>query len=360
MKPLITIAHARLHNQRLASGAFAKPEEVVAWMGAVQAQEYPGAKWALALRMRRPSHAAIERAFAEGRILRTHVMRPTWHFVAPADLRWLLALTAPRVRAAVASYDRKLGIDAAVLTRSYKAIAAALSGGVTLTRQELKDVLGKAGVAVNGVQHLAHLVIHAELEGVICSGPLRAKQFTYALLDERVAKHPVLGRDEALEELTRRYFTSHGPAQLQDFVWWSGLTTAEARAGVDMTRRHLGEARIEGKTYWFSPAGEAAARPPRATYLLPLYDEYLIAYKDRSASIDATLWKSIVDREAFSSAIVLDGQVIGGWKRGTAASTSTITLDVPQALKRIDRGLIIDAAARFGTFFGEDVTLRWK
>jgi hypothetical protein len=151
MKSAREVAHARLRNQRLASTGFTTPEDTVSWLGAVQAQEYPGAKWGLALRMRRPSDAVIERAFAAGRILRTHVMRPTWHFVTPADIRWMLALTAPRVRIAVSHYDRQLAIDAAVVRRSNKAIAAALRGGVELTRQELKMALRNAGTAADGV-----------------------------------------------------------------------------------------------------------------------------------------------------------------------------------------------------------------
>jgi Winged helix DNA-binding domain len=351
------VARARLHNQRLSSAGFTKPEHVVSWLGAVQAQDYPGAKWALALRMRRTTDAAIGRAFAAGAILRTHVMRPTWHFVAPADIHWMLALTAPRVRAATAYYDRQLGLDAALVRRSNKAMAAALDGGAQLTRQELRTVLRKAGVAADGGQRLAHLTIHAELDGVICSGALRGKQFTYALLDERAPERRVLPRDEALAELTWRYFTSHGPAQLRDFVWWSGLTMADARAGVEMAGRHLAVEVIGGKKYWFSASARAIGRLRRSAYLLPLYDEFLIAYKDRSAALDPALWKPIAGREPFSAAIVVDGRVVGGWKRTLTERQVTVALDLPVPLKRNDAGLVAAAARRFGTFLGLDVAL---
>jgi hypothetical protein len=354
------VRHIRLHNQRLSSGGFTKPEDAVSWLGAVQAQDYPGAKWGVALRMRRATDAAIERAFDAGRILRTHVMRPTWHFVTAADIRWMLALTAPRVRTAVSHYDRQLEIDAALIRRSSKTIAAALDGGAELTRQELKVALRRAAIAADSVQRLAHLVIHAELEGVICSGPLRGRQFTYALLDERVPRKRLLPRDEALAELTRRYFRSRGPAQVRDFVWWSGLTTADARAGLEMVQRHLASETIEGKTYWFSPARRTAARPPRTAFLLPSYDEYLIAYKDRSAALDSALWTRIVRHDPFSSAIVIDGQVVGGWKQVRWKGKVTIALDVPVSLSRRDRSLVAKAASRFGGFFGSDVALTWK
>jgi hypothetical protein len=352
------IRHIRLRNQRLAPPGFTRPEDVVSWLGAVQAQEYPGAKWGLALRTKRPTNRVIERAFADGRILRTHVMRPTWHFVSPADIRWMLALTAPRVRTVLATYDRKLGIDATVINRSNRTIAAALRGGAALTRQELKVALGRAGIVADGVQRLAHLVIHAELDAVVCSGPLRGKQFTYALLEERIPQHRVLPREEALAELTRRYFSSRGPAQVHDFAWWSGLTTADARAGLEMARPHLASDVIDGRTYWLSPTRRRAARPLRTALLLPLYDEYLIAYKDRSASLDPVVWAPIVRRDPFSSPIVIDGQVVGGWKPVDRKGTITITVDLPASVSKSDRSLVAEAADRVGRFFEREITLR--
>jgi len=217
----MNITSARLCNQRLSGAGFATPEDVVSWLGAVQAQEYAGAKWALALRMRRASQPMIDATFAAGTILRTHVLRPTWHFVAPADIRWMLALSKPRVSAAMASYNRRLELDATVFRRSQRAIVRALRGGVQLTRQELKAVLQRAGINPGTIQRLAHIVIQAELDAVICSGPTRGSQSTYVLFEERVPASRLLERDHALAELARRYFTSHGPAQLRDFAWWA-------------------------------------------------------------------------------------------------------------------------------------------
>ena len=349
---MVVIAHTRLRNQRLSSMGFTRPADVVSWLGAVQAQDYPGAKWALGLRMRRATDAIVERALAAGEIVRTHVMRPTWHFVAPADIRWLLGLTAPRVRAAMARYEPRLGIDAGLIARSHKVIEAALSGGVQLTRQELKTRLQQAGIAVNGVQQLAQLMMHAELDALICSGALRGKQFTYALLDERVPRTKPLARDAALAELTRRYFTSHGPATVQDFVWWSGLTTADARAGLEMARRNLAEDVIDGTTYWLSPSTRRVRRASRTAFLLPLYDEYLIAYRDRRAALDPTLWKPIAARDPFSAAIVLDGRVVGGWKRTVTKGSVAVAVDLAVRLSRADLRLVAGAARRFGAFLG--------
>jgi hypothetical protein len=351
------VAWARLQAQRLSAGRLSRPEEVVRWLGAVQAQEYPLAKWGLGLRMRRATDASIERAFARGVILRTHLMRPTWHFVTPADIRWMLALTAPRVRAAVAYYDRQLGITAAVIHRANRAIAAALAGGAQLTRTELKAVLTQAGIQAEGTQRLAHLIIHAELEAVICSGARRGKQFTYALLDDRVPAARTLSREEALAELTRRYFTSHGPAQLRDFTWWSGLTSADARVGLDLSRAHLAEEHIGGARYWFEASMRAVERPPDTAYLLPPYDEYLIAYKDRSAALDVAVWSPLTTRDPFAAPIVLDGLVVGGWKSASGKGGLSIAIDVPRRLTRAQKRLVDDAARRYGGYLGLDVAL---
>ena len=305
----------RFANQQLTQATLEEPGEVVAWLGAVQAQDYAGAKWALGQRPRGATDEAIETAFSQGAILRTHMMRPTWHFVAPADIRWLLALTAPRIRAALAYNDRALGLDAAVFARSLDAIARALEGGRQLTRPELERALGRAGIATNG-QALAHLVMHAELDGVVCSGPRRGKQHTYVLFEERVPPAQILAGDEALAELAGRYFTSHGPATIPDFVWWSGLTVADARRGLAANGSRLVAASVDGTTHWYAPSA-APPIPPDTVYLLPNYDEYTVAYKERAAFFDAAQAGAPTTRDLvpFGNVVVLDGRVAGWWKR---------------------------------------------
>jgi hypothetical protein len=327
-------------------------------MGAVQAQEYTETKWALALRMRRASDALVERALATGAILRTHVMRPTWHFVSPADIRWMLALTGPRIAAAMSTYNRRLELDAAVFRRSQRAIASALRGGAQLTRQELKVVLDRAGIRTDGVQRLANIVMQAELDAIVCSGARRGRQFTYALFDERVPPVPARSRDEALAELTRRYFTSHGPAQVQDFAWWSGLTAADARAGLEMVAPALAKTSVDGRTYWFSPSVRAIRARPQTAALLPLYDEYLIAYKDRSASLEPARWKPMVARGPFMAPIVVDGKVVGGWKRALEKKRIVITLTLFLRLDGAARRAIAKSAQAYAEFFGLDAVLR--
>lgn len=347
------IAGRRLRNQRIAGKAHLRPEDVVAWLGAVQAQEYPGARWGLALRMKKgTTDAEIHRAVNEGRILRTHVMRPTWHFVTPDDLRWMLELTGPRVRRAMAHYGRREGLDSALVSRALAAFERALGNGQCLTRHELGERLARAGIAAKGVR-LALLTICAELDGLICSGPYRGKQLTYALLAERAPRSRVLSRDESLAELTRRYFSSHGPATIRDFVWWSGLTTPDAKRGLDMNRA-LRET-VGGLTYFSIGRISSGSRRQTVVHMLPIYDEYLVAYRDRVAVPYAA--SNVLSKTSrpvtFQHAIVVAGQVAGTWRvRG-------VTVDVA-LLKRLtgpERRALADAVARYERFLGRPVSL---
>jgi hypothetical protein len=350
----LTIADHRLRNQRLIGPPFEKPEEVVRWLTAVQSQDYAGAKWAIAQRVREAADGDIDELFNDGKILRTHVMRPTWHFVMPTDIRWMLKLTAPRVNAASAYYYRKLELDDALFRRSNAAIAKSLRGGKQLTRDELLKVLNRAGIDANRLR-LAYLIIRAELDAVICSGALRGKQFTYALLDERFPKCETLERDEALAELTRRYFTSHGPALLRDYAWWSGLTMADAKAGIEMVTPHLDHETVDGKTYWFGNLGTTARTKAPTIHLLPNYDEYLIAYKDRGTSFDPSLQKYLRPNDDVINAhiIVLNGQVIGGWRRTIKKDQLTVNAKLLLNLSKTQKVALSLAAERYGQFLGK-------
>lgn len=355
----LNVAQQRLLNQRLIGAPFKRPEDVVQWLGAVQSQDYPGAKWALGQRTRGATDTAIEKAFAKGTILRTHVMRPTWHFVMPADIRWMLALTAPRVNATMAYYYRQAEVDEALVRRSNAVMKKVLRGGKQLTRTELGRALEKAGISATGPR-LGFLTARAELDAVICSGALRGKQHTYALLEERVPQTKALIRDEALVELTRRYFTSHGPAQLADFVWWSGLTMVDARIGLELAKPDLAQEVIAGKTYWFSPSMKIA-RPAAGTriHLLPNYDEYFIAYKDRSAVADPELFKEplAVVRYLYGYIALMNGRVIGGWKRRIDKGRVAVEVRLPFALDKDGRDALNTASEQFGAFMGKPVEL---
>jgi len=356
----LDIAQQRLHNQLITQQTFEKPGDVVEWLGAVQAQDYAAAKWAVGLRSRGVTDDDIEQAFTSGAILRTHVMRPTWHFVVPADIRWMLTLTAPRVNALNAYYYRKLGLDDAVLMRSNAVLAKALQGGKQLTRAELISVLKQSGIATDSLGFL-YLLGRAELDGIVCSGARRGKQFTYALLDERAPQARTLDRDEALAELARRYFTSHGPATLQDFVWWSGLTGADVRAGLAMVTSYLLHETINGQPYWFSPSTPPEQDLSQAAYLLPNYDEYTVGYTDRSAIFDASHTDRLDPRGGLlTSTMVLNGQVVGTWKRTFKKNTVVIEANPFVPLSATETRAFAASANRYGAFLDGSVNVTFQ
>ena len=352
------IARRRLRNQRLTGAPFASAVDAVRWLGAVQAQDYAGAKWAVGQRVRGGTDADVEAACDRGDILRTHVMRPTWHFVVPTDIRWMLALTAPQVKARMATYDRQLGLDGATYARTNAVLARALEGGRHLTRDELGKTLARAGIACSG-QRLGHVMMRAELDAVICSGARRGKQFTYALLDERVAPVPPITRDEALAALVRRYFASHGPAQLADFAWWSGLTVTAAKAGVAMLAGDLVHADVDGKRYWLAPSRTPPKLATPVVHLLPNYDELLIAYKDRDSSVDPALTRALGPRDiAFANHLVaIDGVVVGGWRRVPGTRAMVVAPTFLRALSPAEKAVLARACEAYGSYLALPVTM---
>src|SRR5260221_7004814 len=355
----LDIAHQRLHNQLITQRMFEKPGDVVQWLGAVQAQDYAAAKWALGLRMQGAIDESIEQAFADGTILRTHVMRPTWHFVTPADIRWMLELTAPRVNALSAYYYRRLELDDAIFARSNAVVTKALQGGNQLTRAELGSVLKKAGMATHDLLRLTYMVGRAELDGLICSGAKRGKQFTYALLDERAPQTKTLARDEALAELAKRFFTRHGQATLKEYVGWSGLPTADARAGLEMIKPSLTHEDVDGKMYWFAATNPPPKSDAPAVYLLPDYDEYSVGYADRSAVFDEQHTDKLDARGSILAqySIVVGGKIVGTWKRTYKKGAVAIATTLFTALTDPEEQAFVAATERYGKYLGMPVVL---
>lgn len=357
---ILDLVRERLASQYLTTRGLDSGAAVVRALGAVQAQDYPGAKWALSQRARGATDAALERELTDGAILRTHVLRPTWHFVAPEDIRWMLALTAPRVKRVLASYDRRLEITAPVLRRSHATIAKALTGGMRLTRTELRALLEKARIGTTPPQRLAHLVMHAELDALICSGGRRGDQFTYALLDERAPSTRALGRDEALLELTRRYFRTRSPATAHDFAWWSGLTLADVRRGIGLAGRELEEHTSNDRPYWRMPRNGPAPSASPTAHLLPNYDEYFIGFRDRSAiGVRLGHFDPVTGGTALNAHIVfVDGQIVGGWKRVVEGRKMIVAATWLVSVTTAERKRVDAAARAFGAFLGMPVELR--
>ncbi len=354
----LDICQQRLANQHLSKQTLEKPSEVVRLLGAVQAQDYGVAKWGVAQRTRNATDATVEKEISEAAILRIHVLRPTWHFVVAADIRWMLALTAPRVKMILAHHDRTLEIDAAILRRSRAAMTKALEGGKQLTRAELSKVLQRARIRTDDTQRLARLVMHAELEGIVCSGAVRGKQFTYALLEERVPPTKALERDAALFELAKRYFTTRGPATVDDFAWWSGLTKADAKRGLQGAESELEHEIVEGRAYWFPTPVRLKAKSPVAR-LLPNYDEYFIGLKDRSAMLSTLRTLGLEGDVGFLGGhlLTINGQVVGGWRRTFRGKKPIVELKTLTTLGVAARRSIAREAQRFAAFLGTPVEL---
>ena len=368
------IALRRLRNSRLAGAPFETPEDAVAWFGAVQSQDYAAAKWGIGQRTAATTDAAIDALFDAGRILRTHVLRPTWHFVLPADIRWLLALTGPRVKVASAYQYRQLELDERIFGRAHTVLVRAMEGGRQLTRPEIARAYDEAGVDASGLR-LALLVMRAELDAVICSGPRRGRQFTYVLLEERVPPAPTMDRDTALAELASRYFASHGPAGAADFAWWSGLTVTDARKAIDAAGPRIRREEMGGRTFWAADGGPVAMAPDAsaggrrstrggdvagtaspAVHLLPNYDELTVGYRDRSALLGPELQ---VAGPGFilSNVVTRDGRIVGAWRRRVEQDGVAVTVDLATPLDAAGRAALERAAGRYGDFLGVPVTL---
>ncbi len=346
------IARQRLYSQRIVGTSFEKPEEVVRWLCAVQAQDYLGSLWAVGLRTRAAVETEVERAIAGRTIIRTWPMRGTLHFVSAADVRWMLRLLTPRV---VAGSTRRLRqqfeLDEAAFARSRDVLTRALEGGRQLTRNSMYEVLEAARISTAGGRGL-HILSRLAQDGFVCFGAREGRQQTFALLDEwSPAVGRTLERDEALAELAGRYFESHGPATLQDFAWWSGLRAADAGAGLEMVKSQLVREEIDGRVYWLAASTrEVKGRTPRV-HLLPAYDEYTVAYKDRSAVLDAARAENH-GHGILSPVIVSDGQVVGTWKRAFEKDAVVITPSPFRKFNEAETRAFREAAGRYRKFQG--------
>ncbi len=353
------IASLRLVNQHLAGTRLKTPGDLVRWMGAVQAQDHSMVQWALGVRLPDVTAEAVRAAFQRGEILRTHVLRPTWHLVAAEDIRWMLSLTAPHIRSLLAAGLREGGLTEAVVSRSQRVMENALAGGRHLTRPELVDELGKAGLATDEGR-ATFLVMRAELDGVVCSGLLKANKQTYALLDERVPPAEALSREEALARLARRYFTSHGPATVGDFAWWSGLPAADARKGVALLGPEFVSCPADRHTYWLPASLPDSGAGGETAFLLPAFDEFLISYKDRSPSLAAGSQAAVITVNGiFRPVVLVNGQVAGTWKRTVKRGAIRLETELFGPVSPSTRELIQHAAAAWGRFWNGNAEVQY-
>jgi hypothetical protein len=348
----VALGRERLRNQQIERPAFERPADVVRWFGAVQAQDPVDSLWAVGLRTRSATRRTVEDAIASGEIVRTWPMRRTLHYVAADDIHWMLALLTPRVLANSRSRYRELELDERTLARAERVALRALAGGRRLTRRALYDAWNAAKIESGGGRGL-HIVSHLALRGIVCFGPREGAQPTFTLLSEWVPNAKTLDRPAALAVLARRYFTSHGPAQLQDFVWWSGLPVADARAGIEGAAAHLAREAFAGATFWRAAGPPAAGRGSGTVPLLPVLDEYTVAYRDRSAVLPPQRTRLVNSGGGILRPIIVrDGQVVGAWRREVTPGMLRISCTPFTRPSAAERAAVERAAERVAQFFG--------
>jgi hypothetical protein len=341
------ITDIRIISQRLSGKKLQTPKDIVSWMGAMQAQDFDMVKWAVGMRLTGYTEKMVEEAFNRGDILRTHVMRPTWHLVAPENIRWMLSLSAEKIKSSGKSRDRELEITEELYSKSNRVITKSLEGKRHLTREALGEELQKANISIN-TSRLYHFLMRAEFDGVICSGALQGKKQTYALLDEMVPASKTLYRDEALAKLATTYFTSHCPATLQDFAWWSGLSKTEAKKGLDAVKSDFVTEKIDSQEYFIANEFAAITNSEESVFLLPAFDEYIISYRDRTAALSSEHnHRAISSQGVFYPTIIVNGQVTGLWKKSTTQTVIPDFFDLPDSdtKKRIEE--VIDCFKEF-------------
>ena len=341
----------RLANQGIAEAVARSPAEVVESLGAVQAQDYLGSLWAFGLRLPSVTETIVEQAIIERAILRTWPMRGTLHFVRSADVRWMLDLLTPRIIARRAFTDRQFGIDSKMLARSEKLFVNALRGDKQLPREKMYELLESASIST-AAQRGLHIVGRLAMEGLLCFGARNGKQQTFALLDEWAPSAKRLERNEALAQLALRYFRGHGPATLQDFAWWSGLTMSDARAGVESVAAQLAKETIDGEIYWLPESGLVPRNRQNRCYLLPSYDEYLVGYKNRQAALAPEHHGAVFPGNMFNAVIVIGGRVQGTWKRTVAKDRAIVTSKLFGRSDREAQRALTTVVKRYGVFLG--------
>jgi hypothetical protein len=349
-----------MRNTRLTGAPFESAAETVRWHGAMQGQDYGPVKWSIGQRAAGLVDEDIDLELNDGAILRTHALRPTWHLLAREDIRWVLALTGPRVHRQIGPRFRQLGLDAKTLAKCQKEIVAALDGNNHLTRKDIAEVLDTAKIDRNG-QRLPHILAHLELQSVICSGRLAGKQQTYALLDDRAPAGATFDGDEAMAELVRRYLQSHGPATVADLRWWSSLTIAEIKQTLHMMGSEVDGENIGGLTLWWLAADDAHSPAMRRGHLLQMLDEVFVGYTesrhfgDPRADEARTAWSS---RGMPAANVLLRGLVVGHWKRTLGGAGMTVELMLYENPKPGDVRTMEAAATRMGRFVDRPVSVR--
>lgn len=350
------ITDIRLACHQLAEPEFEHPADLIAWMGAVQAQDYAMSKWAVGMRLKQPVLRQVDDALAKGEIVRTHIMRPTWHYVAGKDLCWIRQLTGPRVKKAIDSWIKGSGLDISedLYTKCNDLIGKMLSGRCCLTREEIAKELERNGV-LTADDRVRRYLLRAEMEGIVCSGADKAGKPTYALLDEQVAPVAALHREEALARLALCYFRSHSPATIKDFVWWSGLTATEAKQAVGLIDNLLITEHFADQEF-LNYTSSRSIETGSILHFMPSYDEYLIAYKDRTSVMATSYHPKAFNRYGiFYPVILYNGRIVGNWNKTTRNGKMVITTSFFNPKLKVSAKLLQKAEERYRCFMDNRV-----
>jgi hypothetical protein len=345
----LDIARWRLRSQHLVSPYAVSAGEAVGSLLAVQAENPSQSAWAVASRTPNPDQADLAALLDDGAVLRTHVLRPTWHFVLAEDICWLLDLTGPRVRRVTSQQLRTVhGFDERAIDRAVGTVMAALASRGQLTRAQLGDELRERGIPGNG-QLLMILLAHAELDGLICSGGVVDGEHTYALMSDRVPKPRRLGRTEALAELALRYFTGHGPATERDLAYWATLTLTDVRAGLEQVRDRLDSFQYDGRTFWHGPADAPRGPQEPGGHLLQVLDEMYRGYQDSRWVLDAAGQVPRTRESAIGMALV-DAQLLATMRRTISQDRVHFDLRPYRALQPPEIDALDQAANRYADY----------
>lgn len=346
-----SIAAIRLVSQQLIHAEARTAPELVRYFAAIQGQEYAQTRWSIGLRLNQLNDQQVEQDLTDGKILRTHLLRPTWHFVAAEDIRWIVKLTAPRTRQASAYMYRQTGLETKLFNKANRIIEKLLTGNKHLTREEINVEFKKNKIAADG-HRLSYIMFDAEQEGLICSGPRRGNQFTYALIEERVPASRSFSGDEALAELGRRYFNSRGPATLKDLATWSGLTMTDCKRGLSIIKSEFSQTTLEKQEYFFKERKLPDRKLLDQVNLMPIYDEMIMGYKDRTAYMEVRNKIKPVPAFSFDCAIMHEGQIIGTWRRTINAKSVDVEYKPFLKFSAKQEKLFDQASKKLGSFIG--------
>lgn len=344
------IALLRMASQKILKTNFHEPQEIVHHLGAMQAQDYTMAKWAIGSRCD-ATEKSIEEAINSGKIIRTHILRPTWHFVSSEDIHWMMDLSGPQVKKIILSAAKKYDLDEKKLKKINASIEKILLYNKSLTREE---IIRELGFKKEIVQNFSSTLImgYAELDGLVCNGNMKGRQITYSLLEEKVPKSKTkLTKEEGLAKLAKRYFESHGPATLPDFTWWSGFPATTAKLTVLSIESELDSVEVDGKKYWFKKGLTSELDTPKKIHFLPSFDEILISYKTREITIAKEHQANAFTNNGIFWPIIIENEkVIGIWKRTVKKEHTRIETSFFETISQKKKALILEAIKPFENY----------